>query len=346
MSKVVEILKKENLVKDDIVTLLGLTDDCELEKLYNKADHVREENMGDKVHLRGIIEFSNYCGRLCYYCGLRADNDSLVRYRMELDEIVETAKKADRLGYKTVVLQSGEDQYYTIDYIEEIIRAIKSEVGVIITLSLGERPEEEYVRMKKAGADRFLIKHETSDRALYKKLHPDLDYDNRINCLKVLKQIGFEVGSGIMVGLPGQTLESIADDILLFKELNLDMVGLGPYIPHPGTPLYQDYEKFGYFAEGLDFDLEEMVYKILAVARLVNKKVHLPATTALATTNPARGRELALTRGANVVMPNVTDRKYRNLYEIYPAKVCTEEKPEDCRACIDRRIRSIGRIPF
>lgn len=346
MSFVVDVIDKNELTKEDIISLLHLTDSCELEKLYSKADAVRKEFMGDTVHLRGIIEFSNYCGRWCEYCGLRAENKELERYRMSPDEIFETALKAHKLGYKTIVLQSGEDNHYTIDIIEEIINKIKSAMDIIITLSVGERPESEYIRMKNVGVDRYLLKHETSNRDLYKKLHPDMDYDNRINCLKILKSLDFEVGSGIMIGLPGQTMESIANDILLFKELRVDMIGMGPYISHPNTPLYQDFLKYGYFTPDIDYNIEEMVYKVVAVTRLVNARAHIPATTALATTNPVRGRELALTRGANVVMPNVTDRKYRLLYEIYPSKVCTDEKPEDCRACIDRRIRSIGRNPL
>ncbi len=341
-----DILEKYSLSKDDIITLLHVTDSCELEKLYRKADEIRREYMGDKVHLRGIIEFSNYCARWCHYCGLRSENKSLQRYRMEPEEILDTARKAFKLGYKTVVLQSGEDNYYTVDLMEEIIRSIKAEMDIFVTLSIGERTEEEYLSMKKAGADRYLLKHETSNQKLYSKMHPDMNYENRINCLKILKKLGYEVGSGVMIGIPGQSIESLATDVLLFKELELDMIGMGPYIPHPGTPLYSDYESMGFFTPDIDYDLEEMVFKMLAITRIVNKTAHIPATTALATTNPARGRELALTRGANVVMPNVTDRKYRQLYEIYPSKVCVEEKPEDCRVCIDNRIRSVGRIPF
>lgn len=346
MDVVDNILAREELSKDDIIELLNITSSCDLQRIFDKADQTRKEYMGDIVHMRGIIEFSNHCARWCTYCGLNAKNNELKRYRMPVEEIVETAKKAHAMGYKTVVLQSGEDNYYTIEIIEDLIRKIKSEIDIVITISLGERPEEEYRRMKKAGGDRYLLKHETSDKELYKRLHPDMKYENRINCLKTLKKLGFEVGSGIMIGLPGQTFESIANDILLFKELEIDMIGMGPYIPHPGTDLYKDYKETGYFTSDVNCDLEEMVYKVLAITRIVTRRTHLPATTALATTNPARGRELALTRGANVVMPNVTDRKYRTLYEIYPAKVCTDEKPEDCRVCINKRICSIGRTPL
>jgi len=345
MSLTNDILNKNTLNKSDILHLLNLSEPSELDRLYNKANEVRKQYKGDEVHLRGIIELSNYCARWCTYCGINAGNKQLERYRMPVEEIVITAQKAWELGYKTVVLQSGEDKFYTIDIVEEIIHSIKNTTSLIITLGLGERPEEEFIRMKQAGADRYLLKHETSDKELYKKLHPDMSFENRINCLKVLKKLGFETGSGIMIGIPGQTLESIAEDILLFKELNIDMIGMGPYISHPNTPLHEDFLKLGYFTPDFKVDLEELVYKIIATTRLVNKTAHIPATTALATTNPASGRELALTRGANVVMPNVTDIKYRKLYEIYPAKACINERPEDCRVCIDKRIRSIGRIP-
>lgn len=346
MPEIDRILEKKQLSRDDIVELLNLKDPAQLQKLYDKADKVRQEVFGNIVHLRGIIELSNHCARWCQYCGLNAGNNELERYRMSKDEILEHARNAFKLEYKTLVLQSGEDNYYTVDLVEEIIRAIKDEMDVKVTLSLGERPNEEYARWKKAGADRYLIKHETSDPILYQKLHPDMKYERRLEILKVLKKLGYEAGSGIMIGLPGQTLETLANDILLFKELKVDMVGMGPYMPHPGTPLYKDFMKSGYFAEGLEYDIEEMTYKVLAITRIVNKNVHLPATTSLATTNPDTGRELALSCGANVVMPNVTDINYRLLYEIYPAKVCTDEKPEDCVACIRGRIKSVGRLPL
>lgn len=345
MNSIERIINKEILDRSDIIELLSMTDPEKLNLLYSKANEVRKIFKGDNVHLRGIIEFSNYCERLCTYCGLRERNDSLQRYRIPTEEIVQIAKKAYELGYRTVVLQSGEDYYYTIDKIVDIIKRIKAEVDLIITLSVGERTEEEYIQMKEAGGNRYLLKHETSDRELYKLLHPDMSFDNRINCLKTLKKLGFEVGSGIMIGLPNQTLDSIADDLLLFKELQVDMIGMGPYIPHPGTPLYSIYQETGYFAKDLDFNIEEMVYKAISITRLINKNANIPATTALATTNPAQGRELALNRGANILMPNVTDKKYRTLYEIYPSKVCVDERPEDCRGCIEKRIKSINRTP-
>ena len=340
------ILEKDQLDKADLIKVLHITDSAQLERLYNKADEVRKEYKGDIVHMRGIIEFSNYCARWCAYCGLNAGNTKLQRYRMSVDEIVYMTRNVYSLGYKTVVLQSGEDNYYTIDLIEDVIRRIKSEMNIFITLGLGERPEDEYKRMKDAGADRYLLKHETSDKNLYKRLHPDMEFENRINCLKILKKLGFEVGSGIMIGLPLQSIESLADDILLFKELKIDMVGMGPFISHPATDIHNDYLKYGRFTPDIDYDLEEMVYKVLALTRIVNKNVNLPATTALATTNPETGREKALSRGANVLMPNLTDEKYRSLYEIYPSKACVNEKPEECSLRINQRVKAIGRVPF
>ncbi|HHV76218.1 MAG TPA: [FeFe] hydrogenase H-cluster radical SAM maturase HydE [Syntrophothermus lipocalidus] len=327
-----KIDQEQELSKEDIVCLLALKDEHELARLYDRADRIRKKYVGDEVHLRGLIEFSNYCRKNCYYCGIRRDNRKLRRYRMSAEEIVATAVVAERLGYKTVVLQSGEDMYYTVDKLVDIIRRIKQEADVAITLSIGERPREEYERLYEAGADRFLMRFETSNRELYARLHPDSDYDERMQILSWLKEIGYQVGSGVMIGLPGQTLEDLAMDILKFKELELDMVGVGPYICHEETPLAGN-------ANGT----VEMTFKVIALTRIVTRDAHIPATTALATLRPADGRERALELGANVVMPNVTPTKYRALYELYPGKVCIGEAAEQCLTCIHRRIYSLGR---
>jgi biotin synthase len=320
------------LNKEDLCRLLALENPQELETLYDMADKIRKKYVGDEVHLRGLIEFSNYCRNNCLYCGIRRDNTKLVRYRMDLDEIVDTAVFAQKLGYKTVVLQSGEDLYYTVDKLEYLIKSIKARADVAITLSIGERPREEYERLYVAGADRFLMRFETSNRMLYHKLHPDSSFDRRMESLKWLREIGYQVGSGTMVGLPGQTIEDIAEDILKFKELDLDMVGVGPYICHNDTPL----------AGSANGDVE-MTLKVIALTRIVTRDSHIPATTALATLRPADGREKALQCGANVVMPNVTPMKYRPHYALYPSKICINEKAEQCFTCIHRRIFSIGR---
>lgn len=327
-----KIDKEQELNKEDIINLLALEDEEKLGMLYNLADRYRQRYVGEEVHLRGLIEFSNYCRKNCFYCGIRRGNQKANRYRMALDEILDNVNVAEKLGYKTVVLQSGEDLYYTAAKLAELVSKIKQRSDVAVTLSIGERPYEEYLRMYKAGADRFLIRFETSNRELYKKLHPDSDYDERMLALKRLKDIGYQVGSGVIIGLPGQTLEDLADDILTFKELELDMVGVGPYICHEDTPL-----------AGNPNGTVEMTYKVVALTRVVTRYANIPATTALATLRQADGRETALQLGANVLMPNVTPVKYRALYELYPAKVCITENAEQCHGCIHGRIFSIGR---
>ena len=234
------------------------------------------------------------------------------------------------MGYKTIVLQSGEDLFYTADTICSIVREIKK-LGAALTLSIGERSFEEYKAFKDAGADRYLIRIETTDRTLYKKLHPHMDFDNRVRCLKDLRTLGYEVGTGCLVGLPGQTVESLADDILFFKEIDADMVGIGPFIAHPHTPLKD--------AQNGSFTL---ALKVMALTRIELKNINIPATTAMETLNP-NGRIIALQSGANVVMPNVTSTRYRAKYEIYPNKICISENPLQCRYCIEGKIKSIGR---
>lgn len=287
--------RDQELNRDDIISLLALEDEEKLGVLYSLADHYRQKYVGDDVHPRGLIEFSNYCRKYCLYCGIRRGNQNAGRYRMTPDEILDNVKVAEKLGYRTVVLQSGEDLYYTADKLVCLVSKIKQLSDVAVTLSIGERPYEEYLRMYEAGADRFSIRFETSNRELYQKLHPDSNYDDRMNALKWLKEIGYQVGSGVMTGLPGQTLEDLADDILTFRDLELDMVGVGPYICHEDTPL-----------AGNPNGTVEMTYKVVALTRIVTRYANIPATTALATLRQADGRETALQLGANVLMPNVT----------------------------------------
>lgn len=298
--------------------------------LLNKADQKREEVFSDEVHLRAIIEFSSYCRQNCFYCGLRKDNQSIDRYQLEKEEIIETAEAAAELGYKTVVLQSGEDEYPAHE-IAEIIREIKNKTSMAVTLSLGERDFGAYTLWREAGADRYLLKHEIADRELYDKYHPDMSFDNRIESLKYLKSLGYQIGSGVIIGLPGQTEEILAEDILLLKELDIDMMGAGPFIPHQQTPL-KDGER----------GTVELTLKFNALCRLLMPLVHIPATTALGTID-AQGRQKALKAGANVVMPNVTDSSYREKYQIYPDKICINEVAGDCRQCIGSIINSLGR---
>ena len=314
--------------KKEIVDILK--DDSQNEWLFSLADKVRRENVGDEVHLRGLIEFSNICHCFCKYCGLRCENKELDRYRILPDDIVKYAQKAVEMGYKTIVLQSGEDVFYTKEILCDIIRRIK-EFDVALTLSIGERSFEDYKAFRDCGADRYLIRIETTDKDLYKKMHPNMSFENRVRCLKDLKKLGYEVGTGCLVGLPEQTVESLADDILFFKEINADMIGIGPFIAHPHTPL-KDMPN-GNFTLAL---------KVMALTRILLKNINIPATTAMETLNP-NGRIIALQSGANVVMPNVTTTEYRAKYEIYPNKICINENPSQCFNCIGGKIRSIGR---
>lgn len=323
---------EEELSKEDLVCLLALENTEDLARLYTGADRVRQKYVGDEIHLRGLIEFSNYCRKNCSYCGIRRGNRKIKRYRMTVEEILDTVSEAEELGYRTVVLQSGEDMSYTVDKLAELTSRIKRQADVAITLSIGERSREEYERLHEAGADRFLLRFETSNRELYGHLHPDSNYDERMRILAWLREIGYQVGSGVMIGLPGQTIEDLALDILKFKELDLDMVGVGPYICHEETPL-----------AGHANGTVEMTFKVIALARIVTRYAHIPATTALATLRPADGREEALRLGANVVMPNVTPAKYRAMYELYPSKVCIQEEAAQCRDCMGGRILSLGR---
>lgn len=314
--------------RNDIIEILK--DDSNNDWLFSLADKTREEYVGDEVHLRGLIEFSNICKRQCKYCGLRCEDKFIDRYRISKENIISYAEHAVNMGYKTIVLQSGEDEYYNTDLMCEIIEGIKK-LGVALTLSIGEKTYEEYKAFKEAGADRYLIRIETTDKTLYNQMHPNMDFDNRVRCLEDLGRLGYEVGTGCLVGLPNQTIESLADDILFFKEINADMVGIGPFIPHPHTPLKD--AATGSFTLAL---------KVMALTRILLKDINIPATTAMETLNP-NGRIIALQSGANVVMPNVTTTEYRAKYEIYPNKICINENPDKCKGCISAKIQSIGR---
>ncbi|OQA76506.1 MAG: 2-iminoacetate synthase [bacterium ADurb.Bin243] len=316
------------LTKSEIIQLLST--DAINEELFKAADRVRKQYVGDAVHLRALIEFSNYCRQNCCYCGLRHSNEKIDRYRLDAATIIEFAENAKNMGYKTVVLQSGEDMSFTADKLIFIISEIKK-LDVAITLSIGERPYAEYKAFREAGADRYLLRIETTNRELYKKYDPDMDYDNRMRCLKDLKSLGYELGTGSLIGLPDQTVEDLADDILFFSEIGADMIGMGPFIPNPDTPLAA--------AEGGTFT---RAIKMLAITRLLMPDVNIPATTAMETLNP-EGRMIALQSGANVVMPNVTEGDYRKKYLLYPGKICINDSPFKCINCITAKIKSIGR---
>lgn len=347
----------------ELVSWLRETDPEMLEQLWHAADETRRSHVGDQVHLRGLIEISNHCVRLCGYCGLRAGNRELGRYRMSEEEILECADKAAQYGYGTVVLQAGEDYGLSRDWIASLVRRIKAETGLAVTLSLGERPEDDLAAWREAGADRYLLRFETSDPALYAVIHPGrggrpAHPSDRIELLRRLQELGYEAGSGVMVGIPGQTYDILADDIDLFRHLDLDMIGVGPYIAHPATPLgtqggganHEDGSggngggRTHDSADGEQVPSDElMVYRVVALTRLVCPEANIPSTTALATINKESGRELGLQRGANIVMPNLTPPEYRMLYEIYPDKACVNETAEMCRGCLNGRIHAIGR---
>jgi len=325
------ILGKEKLNKEDIVFLLSLKDPLYVKLLYKRADEVRKKYCGDEVHLRGIIEFSNYCEQDCPYCGLRLSNSKLERYRMNDKEIIITAEHINKAGIKTIVLQSGEDFKYTRSFITELITSIKNKLDVAITLSLGERDFGDYDEWKKAGADRYLLKHETAKPDLYEKIHQKQKLGERLEHLKYLKSIGFQTGSGNIIGLPGQTLEDIADDIILCKELDIDMASISPFIPSPDTP----FKKVAKANLGLTL-------KAMAVGRIFLKDVHIPATTALATLI-TDGREKGLQVGANVIMPNFTPQPYKGKYIIYENKARTDSDPKSFVKQLYKLIESVGR---
>ena len=323
--------KRKRFAKDELVDWLNEHNPEKVSHLFQEADRIRKGCMGDEVHIRGIIDFSNFCQKDCLYCGLRKSNDQLVLYRMSQEEIFQVAQEAKGLDFKTVVLQSGEDPFYSTEDICLLVERIKKNLDLAVTLCVGEKAFEEYRMFRAAGADRYLLKVETSSPSLFNRLKPDSSYEQRFRCLQWLKELGYQVGSGNMVGLPHQTLESLAEDILLFRELDLDMIGIGPFIPHPNTPLS-------------DARKEELgtVLKVVALTRLVTRDAHIPATTAVGTLYPG-GRQKALQCGANVIMPNATPKEYRQHYQIYPNKICLDESPPNCRFCIEAMVASLGR---
>jgi biotin synthase len=327
----------------EIIDWLREEDEQKLEALWREANETRIAHVGDQVHLRGLIEISNICTRRCGYCGISADNRQIARYRMTEEEIMDCVHKAVGFGYGTVVMQAGEDYGITREWMSNIICRIKSETSLAVTLSLGERPKEDLVAWREAGAKRYLIRFETSNRDLYDRIHPPLidNPSDRFVILENLKKLGYEVGSGIMIGIPGQTYDDLARDILAFRTLDLDMIGVGPFIPHPETPLGRTLP----CVQAVDQvpNTEQMTYKVIALTRLVCPEANIPSTTALASLNKADGREQGLMRGANIVMPNLTPPQYRVMYEIYPNKACINETSEACASCLSMRILNIGR---
>lgn len=293
------------LTKDEIIRFL--TDDTQEDYLFKHANTIREKHLGNIVHLRALLEFSNICRNNCFYCGLHCKNKSLKRYRLDLEDIVTLAHSAIQEGYKTIVLQSGEDVFYSADKICYLIEQIKKH-DVAVTLSIGERSYQDYQLFRQAGADRYLMRIETTDKNLYHILHPHMSWEKRHECLLMIQELGYELGSGILVGLPNQSIESIANDLLYLQKLNIDMAGIGPFIPHPQTPLA--HEKGGTFLFSL---------KTMALMRILLPTINIPATTAMEALQP-NGRLKALQCGANVIMQNINSAEYRSLYDLYPNK--------------------------
>ena len=328
-----KFIENQDLTKEEFVELIKFADNPEAAgRLKEEAVRIREQYYGKKVFTRGLIEYTNYCRNDCYYCGIRKSNQNATRYRLTEDEIMACCENGYELDFRTFVLQGGEDAYYTDDKMVNIIRRIKEAYpDCALTLSIGEKSFESYKRFREAGADRYLLRHETANEQHYRKLHPEkMSLANRKNCLYDLKKLGYQVGAGFMVGSPYQTAETLAEDLMFLKELNPEMVGIGPFIPHHDTM----------FAEEPAGSVELTLY-LLAVIRILLPKVLLPATTALGTMDP-RGRDKGLQAGANVVMPNLSPVKNRKLYELYDNKICTGEEAAECRGCMGRRVASVG----
>ena len=313
--------------------LISLIENDEFEhELFKRADSVRRQYYGTDVYIRGLIELTNYCKNNCYYCGIRSGNQNVERYRLSKDEIFSCCKQGHELGFRTFVLQGGEDGFFTDDLICEIVSGIKALYpDCAVTLSIGEKPYDTYKAWFDAGADRYLLRHETANSEHYKMLHPDsMSLENRKRCLWDIKEIGYEVGSGFMVGSPYQNTGFLIEDLRFLQKLQPDMIGIGPYISHKNTPFHN-------FPNG---DLRKCL-RLLAIIRLMFPGALIPATTALGTID-LKGRELGLMAGANVVMPNLSPVKVRKQYELYDNKICTNEEAAECRACLAQRVLSAG----
>ncbi|MDT8717975.1 [FeFe] hydrogenase H-cluster radical SAM maturase HydE [Clostridium sp. 19966] len=326
-----KLYNESNATDEELLELINDIDAESKEYLMAKAHEVRMKHYGNKVFMRGLLEFTNYCSRTCEYCGIRAANNNADRYRLSKDQIMQCCKIGYNLGYRTFVLQGGEDAFFTDDIICHIVSSIKTEFAdAAITLSIGEKSFDSYKKYYDAGADRYLLRHETANKELYEKLHPGMSFENRRRCLYDLKKIGYQVGAGFMVGLPYQTNEIYVEDLRFLKELQPHMVGIGPFIPHKDTPLRE-------FKGGT---VEATVF-LLSIIRLLLPEVLLPATTALGSIDPL-GREKGIKAGANVVMPNVSPTNVRAKYSLYDGKICTGDEAAECRRCIEGRINRAG----
>ena len=336
-----QLLEKRGFVKEDLKQLLA-TEGEDMKLLLKKALEVKLRYLDNYVHLRGLIEYSNQCRKSCKYCGLRSVNTKVERYALTEDEVVDCAMLAHKLGYGSVAIQSGErtDPDF-VSKITRMVRRIKEIDGgsLGITLSLGEQSEAVYRQWFEAGAHRYLLRIEASNEELYYKIHPHderHDFKKRLSCIDSLLNIGYQTGTGVMVGLPFQTLDDLADDLLFFKDKDVAMVGMGPFIPHPDTPLYEYKNQIPSATDRMNLTL-----KMIALLRLMMPEINMVAATANQTIDPL-GREKAIMAGANVIMPNLTPNEYREDYLIYPDKACVSDKPDQCYTCLDARMASIG----
>jgi biotin synthase len=341
VNSVDKILEKASFSKQEIVTLLRSAGEDRL-KLFEKAKNIKAAQVGRIVYFRGLIEYSNHCSKNCYYCGIRSGNRKYTRYRMTDAEVIEAALFAHENRFASIVIQSGEQSSRKhVDTIEWLLREIgRRTAGKLhVTLSLGEQREETYRRWFEAGAHRYLLRIEVSNPDLYRKLHPANslhDFEKRVESLRMLKRIGYQVGSGVMIGLPFQCVDDLADDLLFLQEIDIDMAGMGPYIEHEETPLFQYSKELLPLAERFDLSL-----KMVAILRIMMKDINIAATTAMQTIDP-QGREKALLVGANVIMPNLTPVKYRQDYLLYENKPCLDEEAEECKSCLEARIHMAG----
>lgn len=326
------IAAEHNADKNDLIRIISSRNPEYDEFLFKTADSIRRRIYGTDVYIRGLIEISNYCKNNCLYCGIRCKNKNAERYRLDEDEILECCDEGYRLGFRTFVMQGGEDSFFTDEMICRIVSAVKKKYSdCAVTLSLGEKSYESYKAFYEAGADRYLLRHETASAEHYKKLHPqNMSFENRMKCLENLKSIGFQTGAGFMVGSPYQTDENLADDLLFISRFKPHMVGIGPFIPHQDTP-------FKEFPQGSLRDSLVMV----ALTRLLLPNALIPSTTALGTID-SNGRELGLKAGANVVMPNLSPVRFRKLYSLYDNKICTGEESAQCKVCLENRVRNAG----
>ena len=323
---------EKTLSRSEWVELIDGHGDEERAYAASIANSLREKRFGNKIFIRGIVEFSNYCKNDCYYCGIRRSNKNAQRYRLTEEEILECCAEGYETGYRTFVLQSGEDGAYPPSRMSEIVRSIKSaHPDCAVTLSIGELEREEYALLREAGADRYLLRHETASKELYEKLHPSfMSFEHRMKCLRDLKELGFQTGAGMMIGAPYQRTEHLAEDMLFLAEFQPHMVGMGPFLPHKDTD-FRDKPKGSY----------ELTLFLLALTRIMLPNVLLPATTALGTIRP-EGREQGVLHGANVIMPNLSPTAVRKKYMLYDNKICTEDTTADCKFCLQARMKSIG----